>query len=191
MKIILKEEVQGVGYEGDIAEVKDGYARNYLLPQGLAVKASGENLAKWEEEKEELKAKRDQAEEKALELKKVIEEKVIVITKKAGKEGRIFGSVTNQDVAQAFTEQTGEEIDRRKIVLEENIKDLGEETLTVKVFPKITAELRIRIQNEDGEIVSADDEEAAGQGANEPSEEGNEERVEKEINQDQAEEDVE
>lgn len=151
MKIILREEVQGVGYEGDIAEVKDGYARNYLIPQGLAVRASEENLAEWEEKKEEYKAKREAAEKEALELKDLIEETLVTITAKAGEGGRIFGSVTNQDIAEKFTEITGKELDRRKVTLGENIKDLGNYTVVVKVFPEITADLEVRVENEEGE----------------------------------------
>lgn len=160
MKVILREEVQGVGYEGDLAEVKDGYARNYLLPQGLAVKATEANLKEWEEKKEEFQAKRKEAEGKARDLVKVIEDKVITITAKAGEGGRIFGSVTNQDIAEAFLEQAGQELDRRKIVLSENIKDIGEHTVIVKVFPEITAEMTVRVQNEEGQIQTAEEMEA-------------------------------
>lgn len=188
MQVILKEEVQGLGYEGDLVEVKDGYGRNYLLPQGMAVKATKENLAEWEEQKEELQAKRAEAEAKARDLAKVIEENIIIITAKAGEEGRIFGSVTNQNIADAFTEQTGEELDRRKIDLQENIKDLGKHTVIVKVFPEINAEMRVRVQNEDGQIITAEDEEEVSQ--EEQVEEVNEEVENTEENQETENEEV-
>lgn len=151
MKIILREEVQGVGYEGDIAEVKDGYARNFLFPQGLAVPANKENIAEWEANQEEIQAKRNEAEAKANELKELIEKTTLVITTKAGEEGKIFGSVTSQDIADAFKEATGEEIEKKKIALHENIKSIGEHNITVKVFPEITAELIVKVQNQDGQ----------------------------------------
>lgn len=181
MKIILTEEVQGVGYEGDIAEVKDGYARNFLLPQGLAVLANKENLAEWEANQEEIQAKRKDAEAKATELKELIEKTVLVITTKAGEEGKIFGSVTSQDIADAFKEKTGEEIEKKKIALQENIKSIGEHNVTVKVFPEITAELVVKVQNQDGQTeVEEENVEAAVEevSAEEVKEEENTEEVE-------------
>ena len=154
MKIILNEEVQGLGYQGDLVEVKDGYARNFLFPQGIAIPANKENLAIWEANKEEIQAKRQAAEEKAKGLKDVIDQTVLTITTKAGEEGKIFGSVTSQDIADAFNRETGEELDKKKIVLEENIKSIGKHTVMVKVFPEINAELRIRVQNEDGDLIA-------------------------------------
>lgn len=149
MKVILREEVQGLGYEGDLVEVKDGYGRNFLLPQGMAVLANKANLAEWEANQEEIQAKRKAAEAKALELKELIEQTGLVIGARAGEGGRIFGSVTSQDIAAAFTEATGQELDRKKIAMEENIKELGKQSVIVKVFPEITAELRVDVVNEE------------------------------------------
>lgn len=150
MKLILKEEIQGLGYEGDLVEVKDGYGRNYLLPQGYAILANKENLEEWNKHKDELQAKRDKAEEAARELKKKIESEDLVIAVKAGEEGQIFGSVTKQNIADAFKEASGEDLDKKKIILNENIKELGSHDILVKVFPEIDARLNLKVVSEDG-----------------------------------------
>lgn len=148
MKVILKTNVDNLGEAGDMVEVKDGYARNFLLPRDLADEATPENIAHWEENQEELKAQLKAEREEAESLKEKLEEKEVVVKAKAGEEGRIFGSVTSQDIADAIKDQVGVEIDKKKIDLKSNIKEIGEQVIGVRVYPELVAELNLKVETE-------------------------------------------
>lgn len=148
MKIILLEDVKSVGKKGEIIEASDGYARNFLLPKKLGIEATGANLntlklQKANEEKiaaENLKAAQDFAAE--------IEKQVVVVSMKAGENGKSFGSISSKEIAKAYTEQFGKEIDKKKLVLPETIKGFGTYEVKVKLHPKVQAALRVSVREE-------------------------------------------
>jgi large subunit ribosomal protein L9 len=146
MKVILTADVKGKGYIGDIVKVSDGYARNYLMPKGLAKEATTHNLniAKQQANANEKRRmmERLSAEEAAQKLSDI----KVVVTEKCGENGRLFGSVTSAEVAQAIFDQHGIEIDKKKIVMAEHIKDLGEFPLQIKVHAGISAQITVSVE---------------------------------------------
>ena len=148
MKIILLKDVKGLGNEGELVEAKTGYARNYLFPNELAIEATPKNLKKWEEESEIRKAKEEDDIAEAKELKEKIESIEVLIKAKGGSEGKLFGSVTSQDISNALNEQHNINIDKRKIDLKDNIKNPGAIKLDVRVYPEIVAKLSVNVETE-------------------------------------------
>lgn len=146
MKVILKKDVKDLGKAGELVNAKTGYARNYLIPRDLAVEATPENKKLWKEEQKELQAKikADTAEAEA--VKKKLEAGSVVLIGKAGDGGKLFGSVTSQDIAKALEDQHGVVIDKRKIEMADNIKDLGVTTVNVRVYPEIVAKLKVNVK---------------------------------------------
>ncbi|NLW22619.1 MAG: 50S ribosomal protein L9 [Tissierellia bacterium] len=145
MKVILLKDVKGLGKAGDLVNAKDGYARNYLLPKKLAIEATPANLKKWEEEKKIQKEKEREEYEKALKLKEKLETLSVELKGKAGEGGKLFGSITSKDIAEGLKKQHKIDIDRRKIELKDNIKSLGETLVDVRVYPEITAKLKVNV----------------------------------------------
>lgn len=135
MKLILKADVAGVGHRGDIVDVADGYGRNYLVPKGMAMKATkgAETQAAAMRRSRDLKDAEDR--EAAQEVAKALVATTVTITAKASPEGKLFGSVTANDIVEAVKEQTGAGLDRRQLQLDEHIKDVG----THQVFAKLHA----------------------------------------------------
>lgn len=144
MKLILKENIEHLGQIGDIVKVAPGYARNYLLPKGLAIEATEKNAKALEHAKRQLAYKKNKSLEAAKNLVAKLEALSIVLTHQAGEEGKLFGSVTNMEIA-AFLKDNGLDIDRKKIVLAEPIKQLGEYTVPVKVHPEVGATLKVTV----------------------------------------------
>jgi len=144
MKLILKENIEHLGQIGDIVKVAPGYARNYLLPKGLAIEATEKNAKALEHAKRQLAYKKNKSLEAARNLVAKLEALSIVLTHQAGEEGKLFGSVTNMEIA-AFLKDNGLEIDRKKIVLAEPIKQLGEYSVPVKVHPEVGATLKVTV----------------------------------------------
>lgn len=147
MQVILKEDVKDLGRIGEVVEVKDGYARNFLIPRGLAVEANPKNIKALEHEKRKIQEAAKKLKSSAEDLKSRIESKTIVIKAKAGEEDKLFGSVTAMDIADALKKE-GIEIDRKKIIIEEPIKKLGDYSVTVKIHPEISAQLNIQVVSE-------------------------------------------
>ena len=146
MKLILLEDVKSVGKKGDLINASEGYAKNFLLPKKLAVEATKSNLNDYEL-KQKADAKRRQEElEKAQETAAALKDKVVTIKVKTGGNGKLFGSVTNKDVADAIVEQTKLEIDKKKVSIGDPIKMVGERTAVVKLHPKVSAEVTIKIE---------------------------------------------
>jgi large subunit ribosomal protein L9 len=145
MKVILLQDVKGLGKAGDLVNSKDGYARNFLFPKNLAVEANEENLKKWEERKKEEAKKIQQEIEAANELKEKLENLTVTLKVKTGSQGRLFGSITALDIANNLKEQYGIDIDKRKIELKQNIKSLGNFEAEVKLYQDITAKLKINV----------------------------------------------
>ena len=148
MEVILKKDVKGTGKAGDVVKVSDGFARNKLIPGGLAVEATPANRKAIEREK--AKAAEKYAAEKAAaeDLARRLEDKIVVVKTKVGDNGRLFGSITSMDIAGAIKEQTGEEIDKRKVILSKPIKETGVETVEIKLFQDVNAKVVIRIEGE-------------------------------------------
>lgn len=146
MKVILTQDVKGTGHAGDIANVSDGYARNFLLPKGLAKEASEQNLnlAKQQQKANEKRRMLEllSAEEAAKKLKDL----KVVVKAKCGENGRLFGSVTAKEIAEAIIAQHGIEIDKKKIVMPEHIKELGEMKLQIKVHAGVTADMILSVE---------------------------------------------
>ncbi|MDH3754840.1 MAG: 50S ribosomal protein L9 [Acidimicrobiia bacterium] len=145
MKVVLRDDVGEVGKKGDVLNVSDGYARNFLIPKGLAFKATdgAEAQAVAMRRTRELRNAQEKAE--AEEMATRLVDKVIRIGAKAGDEGRLFGSVTTTDIATAVSEQANVTIDRRKIDLAEAIKDLGTHTATAKVHAEVQFPITVEV----------------------------------------------
>lgn len=144
MKIILKEDVEKLGERGDVVEVADGYARNFLLPKQMAVQAQPGKIEEIKKIEKRKRKKEEEKKEQAREQAAKMEEEKLVFPVKAGEKGRLFGSVTSQDIAEEL-EQKGFEIDRRNIDLEENIKELGEHQVAIKIYSDISAEVTVEV----------------------------------------------
>ena len=147
MKIILKEDVKDLGHIGELISVKEGYARNFLLPRGLALEANPRNVKALEHEKRKIQEKVKKTKTGAEELASKISSTTITIKAKAGEEDKLFGSVTAMDLAEALGRE-GLDIDRKKIVLEEPIKRLGTYTVAVRVHPHVSAQFTVNVVSE-------------------------------------------
>lgn len=146
MKVILLKDVKALGKKGELVNAKTGYARNFLLPKGDAIEATPGNLAKWKEEQKELEQEKQENYEEAMDLKKKIESITVELEGKAGEGGKLFGSITSSDIADALKKQHKIDIDRRKIDLKDNIKTLGTTNVDVKVYTEITATLKVNVK---------------------------------------------
>ncbi len=148
MNIILQENVDGLGVIGDQVIVKPGYARNYLLPKGLAVVADPRNVKELEHQKRQLSRKLEKATKDAQAIKARVEAVTCEFTQRASEEGKLFGSVTSMDL-EAKLQGAGIEIDRKKIQLAEPIKSLGEHVVNVKLDAGVVAELKVVVNAEE------------------------------------------
>ena len=145
MKIILSKDVKSLGKKGDVVEVSDGYARNYILPRKLGIEASNKNMNDLKLQKANQEKIAQEQLEKAQEFARAMEEDEVVLSIKAGEGGRTFGSVSSKEIAQAYKEQKGKEIDKKKIVLPEPIRSFGVFEVGVKLHPKVTGTLRVKV----------------------------------------------
>jgi large subunit ribosomal protein L9 len=148
MKVILMQDFEQLGYEGDIVDVARGYARNYLIPKGLATEASNANLKALEMRKGKILAKRTKDKEEAERVMEKISEITVKVRAKAGEEGKLYGSVTSRDIAQQLDAQ-GVEVDRRKIIIDEAIRSLGEFEVPVKLHPEVVATIKVVVEEEE------------------------------------------
>lgn len=144
MKVILKNDVKDLGRIGEVVNVKDGFARNYLVPQGLAVEANTKNVKEFEHEKKKIQELARKVKAGASGLAERISAVKITIKAKAGEEDKLFGSVTSMDIAEALKAE-GIEVDKKKIQLDEPIKRLGEYTVAVKLHSEISAQLNVQV----------------------------------------------
>ena len=145
MKVILLQDVKGKGKKGQILEVSDGYARNFMLPKKMAIEATADaiNTVKMNDKATQERIAREKAE--ALATSKKLREMTVIVKAKGGGAGRLFGSVTNAEIADALAKQ-GIKLDKRKIVLNETIKNVGTYTATCKLGYEITAPLTVKIE---------------------------------------------
>lgn len=147
MKVILKENVESLGKTGDLLNVADGYARNFLIPRDLAVEASNRNIKALKHEKMLIAHKREREKKKAESLLEEFSNVTCTISKRIGEQDKLFGSVTTKDIEKSLREQ-GIEIDRKNIVLDEPIKSTGEFPIKVKLYPEVTAEITVSVVGE-------------------------------------------
>jgi large subunit ribosomal protein L9 len=145
VKVILIESVERVGSAGDVVDVARGYAQNYLIPRQLAVPATSGNLKVWEQKKQAVAKKEEKATGEARQVAEELERRPLVIASKAGEQGKLFGSVTSGDISQALLQATGREIDKKKILLEENIKALGNYTVAIRLHPEVEARVQLQV----------------------------------------------
>jgi len=151
VKIILKQDVPNLGQEGDVEEVADGYARNYLIPQGMAVIATPGALKDFEH-RQKVKAKKHERMKKHAEgLARRLTAQTLTFEVKTGETGQLYGSITNADIAEALEERVGEEIDRRNIPLSEPIRSVGEHFVPVHLMEDVEPQVRVVVKPESGE----------------------------------------
>lgn len=145
MKVVLKEDVEKLGSKGDVVDAAPGYARNYLMPRGLAVEATKQKIKEMKEKEAKKNRLESEKREDANKLKNKLESEKFVIKVKAGENGRLFGSVNTKDIAEA-ADSKGYDIDKRKIDLDDSIKSLGMHTVEVKLYDDITANLKVNVK---------------------------------------------
>ena len=146
MKVILTQDVKGKGKKGQMIEVSDGYARNFMLPKKLAIEATADaiNTMRMNDKATQERIAREKAE--ALALSKQLREMTLVVTCKGGGNGRLFGSVTSQEIADALKAKSGITLDKRKLVISDTIKNVGTYTITCKLGYEINAPLTVKIE---------------------------------------------
>ena len=148
MKLILLEDGKGVGKKGDVVNKNDGYALNFRLPKKLAVEATKSNINDLELKKKADERRKKEEYEEAKELGEKLKDKIVKVSVKAGENGKVFGSVTNKEISAALLQQTGIDIDKKKITFNDPIKMVGRRTVKVKLHPKVTVELTVEIAGE-------------------------------------------
>ncbi len=145
MKVILKQDVKGQGKKGDLINVSDGYARNFLLPKGLAIEANKQAMNDLEGKRGSEEYHRNLEEEKARNIAERMKEITVKLSAKAGAGGKLFGSITSKDVAEALKAQFNIDIDKRKFELKDGIKNCGETEVTVRLYPQITGKFKVSV----------------------------------------------
>ena len=149
MKVILKEDVKGLGKKEDMVNVSNGYARNFLLPRGIAVEVSPSNLNIMKARKEAAMTKSERDHARASEYAEKLAQKTVVIKSKAGGNLRLFGSVTGKDIADEIKKSFKIDIDKKKIVLEEPIRNIGEYDVEIKLVSGLTAKVNVKVEAEE------------------------------------------
>lgn len=144
MQVILQENIDNLGKVGDIVKVKPGYARNYLIPRGLAAEADARNVSRLEHQKRAAEARKGKIKAEAEKLAKSFEAARIVLPRQVGEEDKLFGSVTSMDIEEALRGQ-GLRVERKSIHLPEPIKTLGLHEITIKVHPEVVAKVRVNV----------------------------------------------
>jgi len=148
MKVILKQDVKGSGKAGQLVNVSDGYARNFLFPKGMAVEASAQALNEMKNRDAAEKRRIEQELAKAEETKVILHEKTISITAKAGQGGKLFGAVTSKEIAEVIQKTLGVEIEKKKVSIEQDIKQFGTYTATVKLHANVAATVYVNVHEE-------------------------------------------
>lgn len=149
MKVILLEDVKSLGKKGEIVNVSDGYARNYILPKKLGVEANSANMNDLKLQKANADKIAQQQLESAQQLAEALETKEVVLKMKSGEGGRAFGSISSKEIAAAAKQQFALELDKKKIQLPEAIKALGVYEVSIKLHPKVTGKLKVKVVEED------------------------------------------
>ncbi|MGI6145019.1 MAG: 50S ribosomal protein L9 [Clostridia bacterium] len=145
MKVILKQDIKGTGKKDEIINVAEGYARNYLFPKGLAVEATAGNLKELARKKKSQDIKEERELQQAQELAEKLKKVSLSIPVKTGEGGRLFGSISNRDIAEILEKEKGLKIDKRKIELEGTIKELGSYPVTIKLHQQVSVQIQVKI----------------------------------------------
>jgi large subunit ribosomal protein L9 len=145
MKIILLQDEKKLGKKGEIIEASEGYARNYILPKKIGVEATAKNMNDLKLKKQNEAKVAQEALDAAKALAEVLASKMVVIKIKAGEGGRVFGSVSSKEIAAAYEEQHGIALDKKKIVLQENLKSFGNYEVAVKLHPQVTGKITVKV----------------------------------------------
>ena len=145
MKVILLDNIKGVGKKDEIINASDGYARNFLFPKKLAVEANNENISKLKAKKQSEQYKKDVNKENAEKIAKKLDDITLTIKVKAGENGKIFGGVTSKEIAENLKKQYQIEVDKKKIILAETIKNLGILTVEIKLYEGVIGKLKVQI----------------------------------------------
>ena len=145
MKVILTQDIKGVGKKDEIINANDGYARNFLFPKKMAVEANAQNMSLLQGRKDSANFKKEQDKEKANEIKDKLSKIMLTIKVKAGENGKIFGSITSKEISLELKNQFKIEIDKKKVNLKEPIKELGTFTVDIKLYENIVGKLKINI----------------------------------------------
>ena len=148
MRVILKRDVAGLGRPGDVKDVADGYAQNFLLPRGLAIEATAGEMKVLARARDAKRAKQDRAHADAEELAKRLSETTLVFKLKAGEQGKTFGSVTNKDIAEALQREHKVDVDKTKVQLPEPLKSLGIHTVEIRLLTDVRANVTVAIEPE-------------------------------------------
>lgn len=148
MKVILLDNIKGVGKKDEIINASDGYARNFLFPKKLAVEANNENMSKLKAKKQSEQYKKDVNKENAEKIAKKLDNITLTIKVKAGENGKIFGGVTSKEISEELKKQYKIDIDKKKIILNENIKNLGGFDISMKLFEGVTGKLKVKVISE-------------------------------------------
>ncbi|WP_003544210.1 50S ribosomal protein L9 [Desulfotomaculum nigrificans] len=146
MQVVLLQDVSKLGKKGDVVNVTEGYARNFLFPRNLAAPASEGKLKEISIQKQTQAAKKKQQEEQARELAAKISNLTVTIKARVGEGGRLFGAISSKDIADALKAQHGYDVDKKKIVLKEPIKTLGDHKITIKIHPVAQADINVQVQ---------------------------------------------
>jgi large subunit ribosomal protein L9 len=146
MKVILLENVKSLGKIGDVVKVSDGYARNMLFPKNMAMEATNKNMKELEMKKKKMAKEQAENLDQAKAQAELIEKLSVIIKSKAGEGGKLFGSITSKDIADALKEQHGIDVDKRKVQLDSPIKNAGETSVDIKVYPEVTTTLKVNIE---------------------------------------------
>ncbi len=147
MKVILTGDIKGVGKKDEIINANDGYARNFLLPRKLAVEANAQNMSLLQGRKDSANFKKEQEKDSALRLQEQLTKVILKIKVKAGENGKIFGSITSKEIATELKNQQNIEIDKKKILLKDPIKETGVFNIEIKLYEGIIGKLKIQIMS--------------------------------------------
>lgn len=148
MKVILKQDVKGLGKAEDLVNVSDGYARNYLFPRGLAAEASASNINIMNTKKEAEQNRKNRELAQAKELAARLKDVVVTIRTKSGENGKLFGSITSKDISDQLKKSYKIDIDKKKMVLPEPIKSIGNFEIEVKLYPEVSGKLAVKVEHE-------------------------------------------
>ena len=147
MKVILRSDITNVGRQGEIKDVSAGFARNYLVPQNLAMEATPQNMKVWEREKTKLEKQREEIINRAKDAASKMEASEFAVKVKVGENGKVFGSVTTSNISKLFEEQ-GFEVSKRDILLSDSIKELGNYEISIRLHPEVVAKIKLSVTSE-------------------------------------------
>ena len=145
MKVILQTDVKGMGKRGEVVNASDGYARNFLLPRNLAIQADNKNLNELSAKKASEAHKKDLEKKQAIDIKGELEKIVLTIKTKAGENGKTFGSITSKEISENIEKEYGYKIDKKKIVIKDQIKTLGTYTVELRLFEGVIAKVKVNV----------------------------------------------